>query len=700
MKKHVSLLAASIFVISGCAHNDNKQSPFLFDRILQSDDPYVAEEAPKVVVKDEEKKKAQATIYEGNDRQLKLPSARPAIRLDGEAVQMNFEAAPLADVVHAILGDTLKLDYVIEHPIKGKITLRTRSPIPRNQLLEVLESLLQANGVLMVRDPNDRYFVSSSKALRTMVPQFESHNSKGAGFSTTVIPLQNIGAVEMADILKPVAGDKAFVRIDSARNILIMAGTRVQMSGWLDIISSFDIDTLKGMSVGVFPIEYADPLEIEAALGQIIESAGETAENPSQLVKVIPLERLGSLLVITPRAKLLEKVKTWIKRLDKLPDSGAEPQLYVYPVQNGTASHIAELLGQLFGGGSGAGSSSRSGVAPGLNRQSVSDSANKSGSKQNKKTSSSSKNRTGSSSISIAGDVKVVADEDNNALLIYATSNEYRKIEKAMQKLDVSPAQIMVEASIIEVTLNDSLEYGLEWSFSGGLGGGDTGLGALANTKNAPAVARPGFSYSLVNATGDIKAVLNALATDSLLNVISTPSIMVLDNNEASIKVGNQTPVQVGSSTTSTGIVTNNIEFKDTGVDLTVTPSVNAGGMVTMDVTQKVTDVGAEDEVSGQRSFQTREFQTRIAIRSGESVVLGGLIRENKTKGSNGVPGLHSIPVVGALFGKKSNTSVKTELLVILTPRVLFNEQDMRDISREMRARISDLTLLEGNSEK
>ncbi|WP_299770875.1 type II secretion system secretin GspD [uncultured Pseudoteredinibacter sp.] len=698
MKKHVSLLAASIIALSGCAHNDDKQSPFSFDRILQSDEPYVAEEAPKVEVQDEEKKESQATIYKGNDRQLKFPSARSAIRLDGQAVQMNFEGAPLVDVVHAILGDTLKLDYVIEHPIKGKITLRTRSPIPRDQLLEVLESLLQANGVLMVRDPNDRYFVSASKALQTMVPQFESHNSKGAGYSTTVIPLQNIGAAEMADILKPVAGDKAFVRIDSARNILIMAGTRVQMSGWLDIISSFDIDTLKGMSVGVFPIEYADPAEIEAALGQIIASTGETAKSPSELIKLIPLERLGSLLVITPRAKLLEKVETWIKRLDKLPDSGAEPQLYVYPVQNGTASHIAELLGQLFGGGSSP--SSRSGVAPGSNRQSVSDSANKSGSNQNQQNKTANKSRNGSSSVSIAGDVKVVADEDNNALLIYATSNEYRKIEKALLKLDVSPAQIMVEASIIEVTLNDSLEYGLEWSFSGGLGGGDTGLGSLANSKNAPAVSRPGFSYSLVNATGDIKAVLNALASDSLLNVISTPSIMVLDNNEASIKVGSQTPVQTGSSTTSNGIVTSNIEFKDTGVDLTVTPSVNAGGMVTMDVTQKVTDVGAQDEVSGQRSFQTREFQTRIAIRSGESVVLGGLIRENKTNGSSGVPGLHSIPVVGALFGKKSTTSVKTELLVILTPRVLFNEQDMRDISREMRARISDLTLLEGNPSK
>ncbi|GAA6151474.1 type II secretion system secretin GspD [Pseudoteredinibacter isoporae] len=696
MKKQVSLLAASIIALSGCAHNDEKQNQFSFDRILQSDDPYVAAEAPKVEVKDDNVRKATDTIYKGNDRQLNLPKARPAIRLDGDAVQMNFEGAPLADVVHAILGDTLKLDYVIEHPIKGKITLRTRSPIPRDQLLEVLESLLHANGVLMVRDPNDRYFVSSSKAIKTMVPQYESPNSQGAGFSTTIIPLQHIGAAEMADILRPVAGDASFVRIDVARNILIMAGTRVQMSGWVDIINAFDIDTLKGMSVGVFPIEYAEPAEIEAAITQIIESNGEEATAASKVVKLIPLERLGSLLVITPRASLLEQVKTWIKRLDIVPDSGAEPQLYVYPVQNGTASHIADLLGQLFGSGNG-GSSSRSGVAPGMKRQSVTDSANKgSTASSSKKSSSANKRGGGSSSVSIEGDIKVVADEDNNALLIYATSKQYRKIEQAMKKLDVSPAQIMIEASIIEVTLNDTLEYGLEWSFKGGFGGGDQGLGGLANTRNAPAAIRPGFSYSLVNSAGNIQAILNALATDSLLNVISTPSVMVLDNNEAKIKVGSQTPVQVGSSTTSTGIVTNNIEFKDTGVDLEVTPSVNAGGMVTLDILQKVSDVGAQDEVSGQRSFQTREIQTRIAIRSGESAVLGGLIRENKTNGSSGVPGLHSLPVVGALFGKKSTTSVKTELLVILTPRVLFNEQDMRDISREMRARISDLSLLEG----
>lgn len=691
MKTKVSLLAAAILALSACATNDNKNS-FLFDRVLKSDDPYVAEEILKPArgVDVGPAKRADATIYKGSDKLLKMPKARKAINLDGEPVTLNFEGAPLSDVVHAILGDTLNLDYIVEHPIKGKITLRTRSPIPRNQLLEVLESLLQANGALMVRDQNDRYFVSASKALKTMVPQFESSNSKGAGYSTTIIPLENIGAAEMQEILKPVAGPQAFVRVDDSRNILIMAGTRVQMEGWLQIVDSFDIDSLKGMSVGVFPIEYAEPKEVEAAIGYILNGAGEDKKTASKLIKVIPLERLGSLLVVTPKAHLLDKVASWIKRLDKLPDSGAERQLYVYPVQNGTASHISELLGQLFGGGSGqSGTSSRSGVAPGLKKQSVSASGKAS-------TKSPSANKQGSSSVAIEGDVKVVADEDNNALLIYATSKEYRKIEQALVKLDVSPAQIMIEVSIIEVTLSDSLEYGLEWAFKGGLGGGDIGTGTLGNTTGTSlATLSQGFSYSLSNSTGSIQAVLNALATDSLLNVISTPSIMVSDNKTASVKVGSDISVDNGSSTTSTGVTLNSFKTVTTGVDLEVTPSVNAGGMVTMEISQKVTDIGAAVGKSTIPTFLKREFKTQIAIRSGESVVLGGLISENQTEGSTGLPGLSSLPVIGALFGKKTNQKKKTELLVIITPRVLFNEQDMRDISREMRNRVREFELFD-----
>ena len=200
-----------------------------------------------------------------------------------------------------------------------------------------------------------------------------------------------------------------------------------------------------------------------------------------------------------------------------------------------------------------------------------------------------------------------------------------------------------------------------------------------------------GFSYTLRNALGDVRAVLNALAEKSLVKVISSPSLMVLDNHTANIAVGNQQPVRVGETTTSGGNVTTNIQYKDTGVTLSVTPSVNAGNMVTMQLNQAVTDVGQVDAATGQRSFLQRQFGSKVAVRSGETLVLGGLIRDNTTAGKSGLPGLQDIPVFGALFGTNNKSVNRTELLVVITPRVVRTEQDVRQLGQELKDRMKTL---------
>ena len=295
-------------------------------------------------------------------------------------------------------------------------------------------------------------------------------------------------------------------------------------------------------------------------------------------------------------------------------------------------------------------------------------------------------------------DVRVVADEENNALMIYATGKQYKIILAALEKLDIVATQIIIEASILEVTLTDELRYGLEWTFKNGLGSDYDGVGLLANSADGPAAVIPGFSYTVTNSIGDISAVLNALSKESLVNIISTPSVMVLDNHEAYIHVGQQIPVidqQSTSDASDTSRITQSITYRDTGVKLTVRPSVNAGGLVTMDVAQSVTDVGDPDIPTGQRSFLERNIVSRVAVRSEESVVLGGLIRENASSGSSGLPWLHKIPVVGGLFGTVADTDTRTELLVIITPRALYNAEELREASEEMRSRIRDLELIE-----
>ncbi len=625
---------------------------------------------------------SEPAIFIGNDEGAKLPPARPPIRLDGEAVMLNFEQAPLNEVIHTILGDTLGLDYVIENQVPGEITLRTRSPIPRDQLLPILESLLRNNNVLMIRGPNDRFFISASGNIRSTVPSFTSE--PGVGYSNVIVPLQYISANEMADILKPVARDDAFVRVDSGRNLLILAGTQLQLQGWLDIVTTFDVDQLAGKSVGIFPLANSTVEELFAELEHILATSGpaDGVGGIASMVRVMPVERLNSIMVVSPRAHYIQTVQGWIEELDSIEDPASEPILQVYPVRNGNAGQLASLLSTIYGGGSG-GVSSTGGVAPGMTEATSGGGSDGAGKRRS--------GGSGGGTFDLGDDVRVVSDDYNNSLLVYATPYEYQKIERILSKLDVVATQVLIEASIVEVTLTDDLQYGLEWAFDNNLGGGDSGRGLLDVGGNLQPQA--GFSYTITTET--TKAVLNALAEDSLLNVISTPSVMVLDNHTAAINVGDQQPIQSQSTVTDGGTVQNSITYRDTGVQLTVTPSVNDGGLVTLDIEQSVTDVGPVDTATKQRSFNQRAVKSRVAIRSGESVVLGGLIRDSETERQSGVPVLKDIPLVGALFSTTNTTSVRTELLIFITPRVMESDQDLRDLNLEMRSRMRGLTNFE-----
>ena len=304
----------------------------------------------------------------------------------------------------------------------------------------------------------------------------------------------------------------------------------------------------------------------------------------------------------------------------------------------------------------------------------------------------------------LGDNVRVMADRINNTLLIHAVPAEYERIAATLKRLDVQRAQILIEASIVEVTLGDGLEYGLQWTFNGGVGDGRSGRGVIGAAASGGTLGADGstaagisnaFTYTLRNAAGNISAVLSALANKSLVKVMSSPSLMVLDNHTAAIQVGSQQPVNTGTTISGTSsITTTNIQYKDTGVMLGVTPSVSAGDLVTLDIDQIVTDLGADStsaQTSGYPTFLQRQINSKVAVRSGETLVLGGLIKDSASSSKGGVPLLSSIPVVGALFGRHRNSADRTELLVILTPRVLRSDEDARAVSRELRDRMQGL---------
>lgn len=633
---------------------------------------------------------SRGVVFAGTDTGVKMPVEREPIKVYGDAVTLNFEEAPLSEVVHSVLGDILELDYIVEHPVQGAVTLRTRSPIPRDQLLPILESLLHNNGALMVRGPNDRLFISGAQKANRMAPSFQSSAGAGTGYSSVIVPLQYIGATEMAEILKPVATDTAFVRIDPRRNLLVLAGTQMQIDGWLDIVTTFDIDQLAGTSVGIFPITRGTVEDVFIELEHILNTADGDGTGLAGMVRVLPVERLNSILVVSPRASYIETVGRWVEQLDGIDEPASEATLHVYEVVNGNAAQMAMLLSTIFGEGSSGGSTSarrqQSQVAPGMSSQRTGGAGGAGGSASMPSTGAG--QSMGGASFELGESIRVVSDDYNNALLVYASPYEYGKIERILKKLDVVATQVLIEASIVEVQLTDGLEFGLEWTFQNGIGNNYQGNGALNLT--GLAAQAPGFSYTVTSANA-VRAVVNALAEKSLVNVISTPSVLVLDNHTAAIHVGDQQPIQTRQLVTDGGNITNSIEYKDTGVKLEVTPSVNDGGLVTLDVNQSVTDVGPEDAATGQRSFLERNVSSRIAVRNGESVVLGGLITDNASVVKSGVPYLMDIPVLGNLFRTNRDTTKRVELLVFITPKVVESDSELQALTREMRGRMRGL---------
>lgn len=708
-------------------------------------------------------------LFPGTDRFLKTdmaPKVDPVLA-KGDKVSLNFESVSVGGLATALLGDLLKLNYTVDAGGDTVVSLHTRQPLLRSQVLDVLDAVLLPHDLAIVRDNAGVYHVTKRAVTLGTRPVVGASKYKDlAGSGNVIVPLNHIAAAEMAKILAPIAPREAIVYVDSMRNLLVLQGSKAQLGGWLEMVDAFDVDFLSGMSLGVFVLENANVNVVKDALQAILGAekssdpyagagsfgsgapagasggsganssavgagaAGASAASAQMtsplagLIRVFPVERLNALVVVTPRSQLLTQVETWIRRLDR-PTDTLEPTLFVYPVQNGSALQLAEMLNGLFGGQAAQSKSAgvASGSAPTQFGQGGGAATGATGFAQSAASSSTGASPFGgssggsgmgsgaafpsasggatsankvslTSSSQLDGNVRVVADEKRNALLIRAPRTEYRRIEQALRELDKAPAQVLIEASIVEVSLTGNLQYGVEWFVQNNISGGREGQ-ALLNMRDSGSIGpqQPGFSYTILNSAGVVRATLNALAEKSQVRLLSSPSVLVLNNHNATIQVGQQQPIKSSTAVTTGNLVTESITYKDTGVMLSVTPSVNAGGLITMDISQQVTDVGEVDSATQQRAFLTRQIQTRVAVRSGEPVVLGGLIRENDTTGRSGIPGLSNIPVLGALFGNTSNNNNRTELLVLLTPRALENDDALRAASAELRDRMRSLSL-------
>ena len=645
-------------------------------------------------------------LYPGTGVFIKPPAPRgPPVEVTpvGDVI-LNFVDANIREVVRSILGDTLKANYVIDAAVQGTITVQTSRPLPRSALLPTLENILGLTGAALVLADDVYKIVPLEKAPREtrMLDTGAARLRRGPGFGIQIVPLKFISAVEMQKILEPLAPKGSVLRVDEARNLLILGTTRQGLGILLETVEIFDVDWLSGMSFGLFPLQFTEPETLAQDLRKILR---EDEKAPlAGLIRFVPIERLNAILVISPQAAYVKKAQAWIERLDQSVD-GTERRLFVYYVQNGRATDLAAVLSEVFTGERPAEARPAVRLAPGLEAvEIVPERAPPGGQAPTPGGTRAARQaerplRAGlagaapeaGEAITVPGgrEIRIIADEANNALLILATPADYRMVKAALDKLDIVPLQVLIEATIAEVTLNDELKYGLQYFFKPG-GGTTITLSEVAT--GAVASTFPGFSVLTSIAGGDVRLVLDALETVTEVKVISSPQLMVLDNHTATLQVGDTVPIATQSAVSVTdpaAPIVNTIEFRDTGVILRVTPRVNAGGLVIMEIEQEVSDVVAT-VTSGIDSptIQQRKIATTVAIQSGETVALGGLIRDTDSTIETGIPILSRIPILGALFGSTDTFTKRTELLILITPRVVGSLQDARAVTEELRRRL------------
>lgn len=707
-RARIAAAAAALLALAGCAAlgTDEADTAVRTPATMGAAPAGAAKPAVPAAGDGKDKKPEAARIYRGSGDMVKAPQPeRPA----GEVanISLNFEAADVREIAKTVLAEILQESYIVDPKVQGTITFRSTRPLPRSALLPTLETVLRMNGIVLVRENNIFKLMPAASARGSLSPKM---GGPYAGFSIQIVPLKFIGSREMAKILEPFAPDASAVRADEMRNLVILAGTQNEIRHMLDAVDMFDVDWLAGMSVGLYTLQSADVKSLDAELGKILSDKNL---NPlAGVVRLIPIERLNAFIIITPQPKYLEQAKVWLERLDRAGGTGGGTRLYVYQVQNGKAEHLAELLNQTFGGGKAQVTrSSAPSVAPGLAATEIRSAA--SGSMSTGTLSGLGTSGAGSASgaatattarapgpvtgttLAVAGDsgapageARIVADPKNNALLILATPGAYETIESALKKLDTAPRQVLIEVTIAEVSLKDELKYGVEWLFtngprrSGKLDLGAAGLNSIV----------PGFSYAITSAAdGSVKSVLNALASDNKLNILSSPHIMVADNQTAKIQVGDSVPIAGPQTVAATGVVVTSVQYLDTGVILSVTPSINAGGLVNLDINQEVS-TASSTTTSGLNSptIKKRSTKTIVTVQSGETMVLGGLISEQSTNDNTGLPFLSSIPIIGGLFGTQTRDKARTELIVMITPRVANGVGQAKSVSDEFRKKMKE----------
>ncbi|WP_298581377.1 type II secretion system secretin GspD [uncultured Luteimonas sp.] len=661
----------------------------------------------------------RAQIRRGNGQVINQGvAAVPPPNLGGSSgeASFNFEGEPLHAVVKAILGDMLGQNYTIAPGVQGTVTLATPRTVSPAQAYVLLERALADNNARMVYSGGMYQIVPADAALPsgTVAPR-TGGAAAARGFEVRVVPLRYISATEMEKVLEPYARPNAIVAADNGRNTITVSGSRVELENYLRTIEIFDVDWLSGMSVGVFPLQSGKATRVVADLEKVF---GEQSKSPvAGMFRFMPLEGANAVLVITPQPDYLDDIGDWLERIDS---AGAGARLYSYELKYIRARDLAQRLAEVFGGSSGGSGGGDGGASlmPGLSPATIGSGTGGDGAKLDGSDSMSSDSGMdgsgsgglggGGSSLSLSQDrggasgvtlevegdrVGVSALDETNALLVRTTPAAWKSIRDVIERLDVMPLQVHIEAQVAQVTLSGDLEYGVQWfieramtdnglpAFPSPADGGPSSWSTLAGSIGG--VAGNGLAWTL--AKNDAAAIIRALDSVSDVRLLQTPSVFVRNNAEAEFNVGDRIPVSTVSVNPILGSDNSltSVQYLETGTILKVRPRVTQDGTVFLDIVQEISAPAGQPDNNGNYRITTRRLKTEAAAQDGDTVMLAGLITDGVERGAGGIPGLSRIPVLGALFGTQRSNTSRSETIVLITARIVRNNAEARGLTDE-----------------
>jgi len=657
------------------------------------------------------------------------PTSPPLAVTDTGDITLNFVNADLGTVAKTVFQDLLKANYSLDSSVaQTTLTLQTTTPIHRADLLPLVEQSLRISNVALVYQGGTYRLMPTAQAAQ----QANTLPAHGVGFGVDIVPLGHVSAASVQRLLAPMITTGTYLAAAPDHNVLLIGGSGSDRSALIENVRMLDVDWLAGMSFEMFTLQSADA----AAVSEELRNIMGTKEGPLDgVVRILPIPRINAVLVASVQAKYLNDARQWVAQLDRTEDPRS-PRLYVYYVQNGRAADLAKVLNLTFGNASTQETTtSSSQAATSLNTSSGSQTdqaASNSlggGAPAGSATLPSPTRGFGpgasttvaapaTAESSLLGDLtatggagttasspRITADIATNALLILADRSQYEMVKAALMKLDIAPLQVMLEAAVAEVTLTNDLQYGLQYYFGSGKNhnnniefnpSGPNSFGTPTITPTFPnsntnITGFPGFAY-MFSSGADIRAVLDALQDVTRVRVISAPKLLVLSNQTAQLLVGDQVPIltsQATSTITENAPTINQVQYAATGVILKLTPRVNEGGLVTMDVSQEVSSIASQ--TSGgidSPTISDRKISSTIAIQDGETVALGGMIQDTNTAENTGIPWLQDIPGLGALFRDTQRSGQRIELLVLITPHTLQSTDQLRAVTQALRKEV------------